>query len=104
MTPAFHWGTKQLFVYVTADYRSGQYVENQVVVWDKIITSKEDAVISFKNKRIKYPLRDYGHGLTKNSIKLVFSYQMHPIAGLIVDRHFESDEHSDTFQTNEYTN
>lgn len=41
-------------------------------------------------------------GLTKNDIKLVFSYQIHPIAGLLVDRHFE--EHSVTFKTGEYTN
>lgn len=91
-------------MYVTAHYRSGQYVENQVVVWDKIITSKEDAKITFKNKKVKYPLRDHGHGLTKNDIKLVFSYQMHPIAGLMVDRHFDSDEFADKFQTHEYTN
>ncbi len=43
-------------------------------------------------------------GLTKNDIKLVFSYQIHPIAGLLVDRHFDDAQHTATFKTNEYTN
>jgi hypothetical protein len=76
----------------------------QVVVWDTIVLSPEQAHISFKNKKIKYHLRDYAHGLTKNEIKLVLSYQMHPIAGMIVDRHFDDDSHVSKFITNEYTN
>jgi hypothetical protein len=34
----------------------------------------------------------------------VLSYQMHPIAGMIVDRHFDDDSHVSKFITNEYTN
>jgi hypothetical protein len=79
-------------------------VDNQVVVWDKIVVSAEQAHIQLKNKKIKYPLRDFGHGLTKNTIKLVLSYQMHPIAGLIMDRHFDEVQYAATFDTNEYTN
>lgn len=104
LTPAFHWGTKQLFVYVTAHYKTGQHAENQVVVWDKIVVSQEQAHIKLKNKKIKYALRDYGHGLTKNEISLVLSYQMHPIAGLILDRHFDDVQHVAKFETREYTN
>ena len=103
LTPAFHWGTKQLFAYVTAHYKTSQHAENQVVVWDKIILAPEQAHIKEKNRKIKYPLRDFGHGLTKNSITLVFSYQMHPIAGLMQDRHFDSPQHAATFETGEYT-
>ena len=88
---------------MTAHYKTGQHAENQVVVWDSIILSPEQAHIQLKNKKTKYPLRDYGHGLTKNEISLVFSYQMHPIAGLIVDRHFDEPQHVAKFETNEYT-
>merc|ERR1712000_225477 len=104
LTPAWHWGTKQIFVYLTAHYRSSQYAENEVVVWDYIVVSPEQAHIQLKNKKIKYPLRDISHGLTKNEVKLVLSYQMHPIAGVIVDRHFDDPQHTVVFQTNEYTN
>ncbi len=104
LTKAFHWGTKQLFVYVTAHYKTSTHGDNQVVIWDQIVLSPEQAHIQFKNKKAKYHLRDFGHGLTKNEIKLVFSYQMHPIAGLIVDRHFDEDQYSAKFTTNEYTN
>lgn len=120
---AFHWGTKQVFCYITAHYRTSQFADNQVVVWDHIFTAKEDANITLVNKKIKYPLRDNGHGekgalargaiqrlltlapgLTKNEIKLVFSYQVHPIAGLLIDRHFDDAKHAAVFTTGEYTN
>jgi hypothetical protein len=32
LTKAFHWGTKQLFVYVTAHYRTTTHADNQVRV------------------------------------------------------------------------
>ena len=104
LTKAFHWGTKQLFVYVTAHYKTSTHSDNQVVIWDKILVSPDQAHIVFKNKKCKYVLRDIGHGLTKNEITLVLSYQMHPIAGLIVDRHFDEPQYTAVFQTNEYTN
>ncbi len=53
---------------------------------------------------LQYHLRDYAHGLTKNEIKLVLSYQMHPIAGMIVDRHFDEEKFTSSFITHEYTN
>lgn len=42
--------------------RTRQFYDNQVVVWDKILTAKEDGNITLTNKKIKYSLRDHGHG------------------------------------------
>ena len=58
LTPLFNWNTKQLFVYVQAEYTSADGTENEVVIWDRIIRRKEDAVIKVANGRPKYPLRD----------------------------------------------
>jgi signal peptidase complex subunit 3 len=35
--PAFDWNTKQLFLYMTAHYKTRANVLNQVVLWDHII-------------------------------------------------------------------
>lgn len=103
LTDLFDWNTKQVYVYVTAHYKTSQFHSNQVVVWDRIIQDKKDAKLKLRNKKNSYPLRDYGNGLTKNEIKLVFSYQQFPVAGLMRDRHFDSPQQVATFQTYEYT-
>ncbi|KAH9829121.1 signal peptidase 22 kDa subunit [Rhodofomes roseus] len=57
LSPLFHWNTKQLFLYVSAEYTDQQGTANEVVIWDRIVRRKEDANISstFKNK---YHLKD----------------------------------------------
>ncbi|TDL21740.1 signal peptidase 22 kDa subunit [Rickenella mellea] len=54
LSPLFHWNTKQLFVYLGAEYANSAGVINDVVIWDRIVRRKEDAVInvSGKNKYI----------------------------------------------------
>ncbi|CAG8602167.1 11406_t:CDS:2 [Acaulospora colombiana] len=45
LTSLFNWNTKQLFVSVVAEYETETHSLNQVVLWDTIIQSKEDAHI-----------------------------------------------------------
>ncbi|KAG8979701.1 hypothetical protein FRB90_008000 [Tulasnella sp. 427] len=66
LSPIFHWNTKQLFVYITADYEHNseakggrKIIDNTVVIWDRIIRDKESARLNLLNQRPKYPLRDY---------------------------------------------
>ncbi|KAG8977333.1 hypothetical protein FRC05_001731 [Tulasnella sp. 425] len=66
LSPIFHWNTKQLFVYITADYdhdsaaKGGRkIIDNRVVIWDRIIRDKESAKLNLVKQRAKYPLRDY---------------------------------------------
>ena len=35
--PLFNWNTRQIFVYITAEYMTKYGTHNQVVVWDKIL-------------------------------------------------------------------
>ncbi|KAF9474243.1 signal peptidase 22 kDa subunit [Pholiota conissans] len=57
LTPLFHWNTKQLFLYLEAEYTNSQGVKNEVVIWDRIVRRKEDAFIKFVGKN-KYMFRD----------------------------------------------
>ncbi|GLB37087.1 putative signal peptidase subunit [Lyophyllum shimeji] len=57
LTPLFHWNTKQLFLYLEAEYTNSQGVKNEVVIWDRIVRRKEDAVINAVGKN-KYMFRE----------------------------------------------
>jgi len=57
LTPLFHWNTKQLFLYLEAEYTNKQGVKNEVVIWDRIVRRKEDAFVKFSGKN-KYMFRD----------------------------------------------
>ncbi|KAI0745654.1 signal peptidase subunit [Earliella scabrosa] len=57
LTPLFNWNTKQLFLYVSAEYESKQGVKNEVVIWDRIVRRKEDAQLSVAGRN-KYVFRE----------------------------------------------
>jgi hypothetical protein len=42
----FTWNTKQVFVYVTAEWPSGQNDTNEAVIWDRIITAPSTDFLS----------------------------------------------------------
>lgn len=80
LTPLFNWNTKQVFVYLTAEY-PGKSAEssNKVTYWDKIITSKEDAKISLVNQRSKYSVWDVENSFRSRDaiVKLEWNIQPH---------------------------
>ncbi|CAL1705932.1 unnamed protein product [Somion occarium] len=57
LTPLFNWNTKQLFLYVSAEYTNPQGIRNDVVIWDKIVRRKEDANITITSRN-KYTFRE----------------------------------------------
>jgi len=57
LTPLFNWNTKQLFLYLGAEYTNAQGVKNDVVIWDRIVRRKEDAVINVAGKN-KYVFKE----------------------------------------------
>lgn len=63
LTSLFNWNVKQLFLFLTAEYKSEENVLNQVVLWDKIIRRGESAILDFKNMNTKYYFWDDGNGL-----------------------------------------
>jgi len=80
----FNWNVKQLFLYLTAEYKSPNNELNQVVLWDKIILRGENAVLDFKNMNTKYYFWDDGNGLRgNNNVSLTLSWNIIPNAGLL---------------------
>jgi len=63
LTKAFDWNTKQLFLYLTAHYKTKANVLNQVVLWDHIIERGQPTKLSLKNQHTKYYFWDDGNGL-----------------------------------------
>ena len=61
LSSLFSWNTKQLFVWLDASYETPRNVENHVSLWDRIITSREEAVLSLPYVRNKYKLVDQGN-------------------------------------------
>jgi len=57
LTPLFNWNTKQLFLYLEAEYENAQGVKNDVVIWDRIVRRKEDAHVNVAGRN-KYAFRE----------------------------------------------
>merc|ERR1711934_509909 len=80
---ALDWGVKQLFVYVVAEYETTDRKRNQLVVWDRIIETEEDAKFSVQNVDPKSPLIDDGTGLRAADVRFSLHYEQVPISGLM---------------------
>jgi len=85
LTPLFNWNTKQIFVYLTAEY-PGKSPEssNKVVYWDKIIETKEDAVLNLKNVKSKYSVWDVEKSFRKRTANVKLEWNIQPWIGPLV--------------------
>ncbi|XP_071531541.1 signal peptidase complex subunit 3 [Panulirus ornatus] len=84
LTSLFNWNTKQLFLYLTAEYETTTNKVNQVVLWDKIIRRGESSMVSIKNQHLKYYFWDDGNGLLGHkNVSLTLSWNIIPIAGTL---------------------
>jgi len=80
----FDWNTKQLFIYLTAHYKSANNVLNQVVLWDHIIEKGQETKVHLKNQNTKYYFWDDGNGLKgNNNVTMTVSMNIIPNAGLL---------------------
>ncbi|TPX45938.1 hypothetical protein SeMB42_g01961 [Synchytrium endobioticum] len=79
----FNWNTKQLFVYVLAEFETPANDTSAVVVWDDIIQRREKALIRLKGQRGEYRVSDMNHKLSKDKARLSFHYNVIPHVGLL---------------------
>ncbi|KAJ8515950.1 hypothetical protein ONZ45_g6685 [Pleurotus djamor] len=77
LTPLFHWNTKQIFLSLRGEYNNTEGVQDEVVIWDRIVRRKEDAVLNIAAKD-QYHLRDMGSGasLTRSTHSVTTSCLM----------------------------
>ncbi|KAL6756430.1 22 kDa subunit of signal peptidase [Haematococcus lacustris] len=83
---AFSWNTKQLFVYLQAEYVTPMNSMNHVVLWDSILQEKDKAVIKVKRHKTKYPFLDQGRGLRGADLNLTLVWNVMPRVGYMYSR------------------
>jgi signal peptidase complex subunit 3 len=83
LTSVFNWNTKQLFVYIVAEYETESNKLNQVVVWDKIVQDKADAHLTLRDQYVKYPLIDMHDELRGTDVELKLMWDPMPISGML---------------------
>ncbi|PFH37626.1 signal peptidase subunit protein [Besnoitia besnoiti] len=94
LTSCFNWNTKQLFVYVVVRYETPKHSRNEVIIWDRIVTDPEDAILEFEGVMNSYPLRDHGRGLRNRTVTVSLEYAYHPIVGSIRSSHVTSSTYT----------
>ncbi|KAF7360254.1 Signal peptidase subunit 3 [Mycena venus] len=80
--PLFNWNTKQLFLYLDAEYTNAKGVKNAVVIWDRIVRRKADAKIHVQGQQ-KYPFKDK-HTFRDASATYTLRYNLMPHVGALV--------------------
>ena len=84
-SPLLNWNTKQIFVYLSAEYPGKRPdIVNSVTFWDKIITSKEASHVKLKNARGSYSVYDVGKEFPTNNATLKLSWNVQPHVGFLV--------------------
>ncbi|XP_078428497.1 signal peptidase complex subunit 3A-like [Wolffia australiana] len=80
---AFTWNTKQVFVFIAAEYETEKNSLNQISLWDYIIPTKDEARFEKKVKS-KYLLIDQGSNLRGKRVDLVLHWHAMPITGRMI--------------------
>jgi len=83
LQPLFNWNTKQVFVYFVAEYSTGNYPENQVVLWDRIIRRRSDARINIADAKNKYAFTEITETFTNVTATFSLQYNVMPHVGIL---------------------
>ncbi|CUM68408.1 uncharacterized protein PRCAT00006131001 [Priceomyces carsonii] len=85
LSPLFNWNTKQVFVYLTAEYPGkSDTSSNKITYWDKIITDKDDAKISLRNQASKYSVWDIERSFRSRDAIVRLEWNIQPHIGPLI--------------------
>ena len=76
----FTWNTKQVFIFVAAEYETRKNSLNQVSLWDAIIPAKERAKFWIRSSN-KYRFVDHGKNLRGKEFNLTLHWHVMPKTG-----------------------
>ncbi|KAL7618624.1 hypothetical protein Lser_V15G04139 [Lactuca serriola] len=76
----FTWNTKQIFVFLAAEYKTPQNSLNQVSLWDGIIPAKEHARFYIHTTN-KYRFVDQGSNLRERDFNMTLHWHVMPKTG-----------------------
>ncbi|KAJ1974863.1 Signal peptidase complex subunit [Dimargaris verticillata] len=83
LTRLFDWNTKQVFLMAVAEYATPTHPVNQVVLWDSIIQSPEDAEFKLKKYRNKYQFKDFTEKFGTKTANLTVYWDVTPYVGFL---------------------
>ncbi|KAH6913059.1 signal peptidase 22kDa subunit [Coprinopsis sp. MPI-PUGE-AT-0042] len=82
-SPMFNWNTKQIFLYLQAEYENTKGVKNEVVIWDRIVRSKDQAKVNVIGKN-KYNFRELSTSFKKiANANYTLQYNVMPYVGVL---------------------
>lgn len=84
LRPLWSWNVNHMYVSVVAGYESKSHVRNEVVVWDYIVSGREEAELKKSRQMNKYRLKDHGYGLRGADVDLTFRYSVMPHMGVLI--------------------
>jgi signal peptidase complex subunit 3 len=85
LTPLFNWNTKQVFVYLTAEYEGkSDGSSNKITYWDKIITSKDQAKLHLTNQHSKYSVWDIEKSFRNRNATVKLEWNIQPHVGPLI--------------------
>lgn len=79
----FTWNTKQVFIFLAAEYETSKNTLNQISLWDHIVPDKDHAKFQAQVAN-KYPLIDQGSNLRGQKVELVLHWHVMPRTGRMI--------------------
>lgn len=86
LSPLFNWNTKQVFIYLTAEYDGStrSQTKSEVTYWDKILTNKNDAKLHLKNFKSKYAVWDLEDVFVGRELTFKLKWNIQPWIGPLI--------------------
>lgn len=75
------WNIHRMYVSVVAEYKTAAHPRNEVVIWDKILNNRQEALVNMTARRNKYSLKGHGYNLRGKDVLLKFKYNIMPYMG-----------------------
>ena len=91
LRPEFNWNTKQLYVYVAAEYATETSPQNEMVIWNRIIENRADAKLDIRKLPKMYPFvfaseMNAGSGLLGLEYNISLAWNVMPKVGRLYTR------------------
>ncbi|RKP01700.1 hypothetical protein CXG81DRAFT_25604 [Caulochytrium protostelioides] len=83
LRPWFHWNTKQLHVYAVVAFETPQHHSNEIVIWDHIVTSVDQARLQLSKQKAEYLVSDIAHKLSGLNGTLRLEWNVVPWVGFL---------------------
>lgn len=87
LSPLFNYNTKQVFVYLTAEYNGTKNANSnsKVTFWDSILTDESMAKLSLSGEKSKYNVWDLESKLSDKDLIWKLNWNVQPYVGLLIN-------------------